>query len=111
MVGTKLRDDPRLGSFYLEIRRHWCGIQKDKSSTFGAEFVALRIAAEIICSFRYNMRMFGIPLDGPANGFCDNKAIYRNAAFVKSKLKKNLIRFIFIWFAKLLQQGKWWFSR
>ena len=32
--------------------------------------------------------MFGIPLEGPANTFCDNEAFYRNAAFVKSKLKR-----------------------
>ena len=32
--------------------------------------------------------MFGIPLDGPANIFCNNKAIYRNAVIVESKLRK-----------------------
>ena len=32
--------------------------------------------------------MFGIPLDGPANVFCDNEAVYCNAAFVGSKLKR-----------------------
>ena len=32
-----------------------------ESSTFGLEFVALRIAPELITSFRYKLRMFGIP--------------------------------------------------
>ena len=32
--------------------------------------------------------MFGIPLDGPANVFCDNEAVCCNAAFVDSKLKQ-----------------------
>ena len=32
--------------------------------------------------------MFGIPLEGPANVFCDNEAVYRNAAIVESKLKR-----------------------
>ena len=59
-----------------------------ESSTFGAEFVALRIATELINSFRYKLRMFGIPLDGPANVFCDNEAVYRNTAMVESKLKR-----------------------
>ena len=59
-----------------------------ESSTFGAEFVALRIATEMISSFRYKLRMFGIPLDGPANVFCDNEAVYRNSAIVESKLKR-----------------------
>ena len=30
-----------------------------ESSTFGSEFVALRIATELITSFRYKLRMFG----------------------------------------------------
>ena len=47
-----------------------------ESSTFGSEFVALRIATELITSFRYKSRMFGIPLDGPANVFCDNEVVY-----------------------------------
>ena len=50
--------------------------------------------------------MFGIPLDGPANVFCDNEAIYCNAAFVKSKLKRkhNLICFHLV--RKAVEAGK-----
>ena len=64
-----------------------------ESSTFGSEFVALRIATELITSFQYKLRMFGIPLDGPANVFCDNEAVYQNSSFVESQLKQkhNLI--------------------
>jgi hypothetical protein len=32
----------------------------------------MRIAIEIIEAMRYKLRMFGIPIDGPANVFCDN---------------------------------------
>ena len=59
-----------------------------ESSTFGSEFVALRVASELIISFRYKLRMFGIPLDGPATVFCDNEAIYNNSTFAESTLKK-----------------------
>ena len=59
-----------------------------ESSTFGAEFVALRIVTEMISSFWYKLRMFGIPLDGPANVFCNNEAVYQNAAIVELKLKR-----------------------
>ena len=31
-------------------------------STFGSEFIASRIAVEIIESLRYKLRMFGVPL-------------------------------------------------
>ena len=52
-----------------------------ESSTFGSEFVALRIAAELIISLRYKLRMFGIPVMGEANVFCDNNSVYTNASF------------------------------
>ena len=57
-------------------------------STFGAEFVALRIAAEMIISLRYKLRMFGIPVPDPANVFCDNESVYKNVSFAESTLKK-----------------------
>jgi hypothetical protein len=36
-----------------------------ETSTFGSEFVAMRIAVELIEALWYKLRMFGIPLDGP----------------------------------------------
>jgi hypothetical protein len=59
-----------------------------ESSTFSSEFVALKIAAEKIISLRYKLRMFGIPIDGRANVFCDNEAVYKNASIATSVLKK-----------------------
>ena len=59
-----------------------------EASTFGAEFCALRIAVEMIESFRYKLRMFGIPIDGPANVYCDNEAVYKNTTIPESTLKK-----------------------
>ena len=50
-----------------------------ESLTFESEFVALRIATELITSFRYKLRMFGMPLDGPTNVFCDNEVVYQNS--------------------------------
>ncbi len=32
--------------------------------------------------------MFGIPIKGPANVFCDNEAVYKNASIAESTLKK-----------------------
>eukprot|EP00978_Attheya_sp_CCMP212_P043638 scaffold288169_cov38-Attheya_sp.AAC.1 len=49
-----------------------------ESSTFGSEFVAMKTAAEQIMALRYKLRMFGIPIDGPANVFCDNEAVVTN---------------------------------
>ena len=49
-----------------------------KISTFGSEFVALRLALELIISFRYKLQMFDIPVLGPSEVLYDNKAVYKN---------------------------------
>jgi hypothetical protein len=59
-----------------------------KSSTFGSEFVAMRILVEMLESMRYKLRMMGIPIDGAANVFCDNKSVVTNATVPTSTLKK-----------------------
>ena len=41
-----------------------------ESSSFGSEFVALRIATELQVSLRYKLRMFVIPIDGLLDVFC-----------------------------------------
>ena len=38
-----------------------------ETSTFGSEFVAMKTAKEMIVALRYKLRMFGIPIEGPAN--------------------------------------------
>ena len=59
-----------------------------ESSTFGSEFVALRIAVEMNEALRIKLRMLGIPLDGPSNGFCDNESVVKNASIPESRLSK-----------------------
>jgi hypothetical protein len=59
-----------------------------ETSTFGSEFVALRIAVELVEALRYKLRMFGIPLDGPTNVYCDNEAVTKNTTVPESTLKK-----------------------
>ena len=46
-----------------------------EASTFGAEFIALQVLVEMLIGLRYKLRMFGVPLDGPYNVFCDNEAV------------------------------------
>jgi hypothetical protein len=48
----------------------------------------MRIAVELIESSRYKLRMFGSPIDGPTNVYCDNEAVTRNAIFSECTLKK-----------------------
>lgn len=59
-----------------------------ESSTFGSEFTAMRIAVELLVSLRYKLRMFGVPLEGPVNTFCDNSSVVTNSILPESTLKK-----------------------
>ena len=59
-----------------------------ESSTFGSEFVAARIATDMIEALRYKLRMFGIPVEGPANLFCDNRSVVTNTSRPESRLNK-----------------------
>jgi hypothetical protein len=59
-----------------------------EASTFGSEFIAMKTAIEQVEALRYKLRMMGIPLDGPANVFCDNEAVFKNSTFPESTIKK-----------------------
>ena len=59
-----------------------------EAATFGSEFVALRIYKELIVALRYKLRMFGVPIDGPASVFCDNRGVVKNASIPESTLQK-----------------------
>ena len=59
-----------------------------ESSTFGSEFVAMRIAKDLAIALRYKLRMFGIPIDGAADVFCDNQGVVKNTSLPESMLSK-----------------------
>jgi hypothetical protein len=59
-----------------------------ETSTFSSEFIAMKTAVEQIEAMRYKLRMFGVPLQGPANVYCDNEAVCRNTRAPESTLKK-----------------------
>lgn len=59
-----------------------------ETSTFGSEIVALRNAVDLIEGLRYKLRMFGVPIEGPTNVFCDNEAVFKNCSIPESTLKK-----------------------
>ena len=59
-----------------------------KSSSFGSELVALRIATVMIEALRYKLRCFGIPIVGPKTVLCDNKSVVTNSSVPVSVLNK-----------------------
>jgi hypothetical protein len=59
-----------------------------ETSTFGSEFKAMKTAVELIEALHYKLWMFGIPLTGPTNVYCDNDAVVNNTTRPESTLKK-----------------------
>ena len=59
-----------------------------ESSIFGSNFVAMRIAIEMIEGLRYKLRIMGVPTEGPCNLFCNNNAVVINSKNPESMLKK-----------------------
>ena len=61
---------------------------KVESSSFGYEFIALRIATKMIEGLRYKLRMFGVAINVPADVFCDNQSVVTNVIIPSSVLNK-----------------------
>ena len=59
-----------------------------ETSTFGSEFIAMKIAAEMNDALIYKLRMFGIPISGPTRILCDNDAVVKSSSFPESTLEK-----------------------
>ena len=59
-----------------------------ESSTYGSEFVAGRIAKEMVMEFRYKMRMLGVPIEGPTLLLGDNLSMITSSTIPSSNLKK-----------------------
>jgi hypothetical protein len=47
----------------------------------------MKTVAEQMEAMRYKLRMFGVPLQGPANVYCDNEAVCRITRTPKSTLE------------------------
>ena len=46
-----------------------------KTSTFGSEFTALKNVVELVEALQFKLRIFGVPIEGPTNVFCDNELV------------------------------------
>jgi hypothetical protein len=59
-----------------------------ETATYGSEFMVARQATERIIDLRYTLRSFGVPLDGPAWLFGDNKSVVTSSTIPHSSLGK-----------------------
>jgi hypothetical protein len=65
-----------------------------ETSTFLAEFIALKECLEAIEHMRFKLRCFGVPMPQgePTHAFCDNESVVKNTTNVESTLNKNTYR-------------------
>jgi len=59
-----------------------------EASSFGSEYIALRICTEMVEALRYKLRCFGVPMDGPVDIMCDNRSVVINSSAPTSMLNK-----------------------
>ena len=59
-----------------------------EASTFGSEFIHLRVRCEMNDGLRYELRMMDVSIKGLTNVYCDNKAVVSNSSLAESTLKK-----------------------
>ena len=59
-----------------------------ESATFGAEMVAMRVARDLTVALRIKLKMFSVPIDGPADFYCNNDSVVKNTSIPPSMLAK-----------------------
>jgi hypothetical protein len=59
-----------------------------ESSTYGSEMVASRIATDMVIALRYNLRMLGVPVDGPSLMLGDNQSVIISTTMPSSALNQ-----------------------
>ncbi len=59
-----------------------------ESSTHGSELIAARTAIDLVVEVRHQLRMLGVPLDGPTLMLRDNKSVVISTAVPSGVLKK-----------------------
>jgi hypothetical protein len=59
-----------------------------ETSTFGSEFIALKIAVELTDALIYKLHMFGVPIEGETRIMCNNESVVKSSSFAESTLKK-----------------------
>lgn len=59
-----------------------------ETSTYGAEFMAMKTAVEEVISVRYMLRCLGVKVSKPTNIMGDNRSVILNSTVPSSLLKK-----------------------
>ena len=78
-----------------------------ETSSFGAEFIAMKQCCEYIRGLRYKMRQMGIPVNGSTYVFGDNKSVLVNSSEPHSQLKKKSSSIAYHFVREGVAKGEW----
>ena len=78
-----------------------------ESSTYQAEFTAMKEATEYIRALRYKLRMMGIPVEDAAYIFGDNQSVLANTTNPGSTLKKKCAAVAYHVVREGVARGEW----
>jgi hypothetical protein len=79
MQAVARRDDPLI--FLNRAPILWYSKHQNtvETSTFGSEYVAAKMAVEMIEGLRYKLQMMDIPVAGTTTFFCDNESVVKSS--------------------------------
>ena len=88
---------------------HWWSKKQAsiESSSFGAEFIAMKQCCEYLRGLRYKLRMMGIPCDQPSHIYSDNQSVLANTTMPDSTLKKKSQSIVYHFVCKGSARGEW----
>ena len=78
-----------------------------ETSSFGAEFIAMKQCCEYLRGLRYKLRQMGIPINGPTYIFGDNKSVLVNTSEPHSQLKKKSSSIAYHFVREGVAKGEW----
>ena len=78
-----------------------------ETSSFGAEFIAMKQCCEYLRGLRFKLRMMGISVDAPAYVFGDNQSVLANTTIPHSTLKKKSSSIAFHFVREGVSKDEW----
>ena len=78
-----------------------------ETSTFGSEFMAMKLACEYTWGLWYTLRMMGIPFYDPWFVYGDNKLVLYNTTLPESTLKKKRNSIAYHAVREVVATGEW----
>ena len=72
---------------------------------FTSDSINLKTATELVKSLWYKLCMFGIPIKGPTNVFCDNESVYKNVSTPDLTFNNNSVSILYHKFREAVANG------